>query len=349
MIKSTGRISGKLALILIGAVLIFATLSSSSKVHAAALTKLWLVETNMDASGTSQLYVAFIAGTTGSAGTLSIALGSGVSAVGSTNTNLGTTTAGCVSMFQFLTTPPVIYTGSPTATGSGTTISVTGGGSLTSGTAYCLGFTGTSAVTNSSTAGVYSYTISDTSDTGTEYYPVLTSGTNNTISVTATVPQSFTLSLGGNSDGLGTLTASNPSTTTGITATIGTNAANGFGLWAYDTNGGLNSPSTTHNIQSTSPGSGSLQTLSNGTEGYVTNVSYITDTAGTAPTTTTPFTSGTAYTGDGLNTVPAQIAKGTGPVSGAQIKIKESAEMSNITPEATDYADSITIVGAGSF
>jgi len=343
------RINGKLAAFLVAAVLIIATFSGWQKTSAlGSMTNLWAVETNMDASGSGQLWLAFKTATAGTPGTITVALSGTGASVATTNGNLSPTTTGCTTTFGFLAGVTALP-GTLNATGSGATISLTGASSLSASTSYCVAFSGASAVTNPSSAGVYSYTVTDTQDTGTEYYSVLTAGTNNTISVTATVPQSFTLSLSGNTDAIGTLTASNPTTSTGITATVSTNATNGLGLWAYDTNTGLHSANASHTLASTSPGSGSLQTLSNGAEGYVTNVAYLSDSAGTAPTTTTPFTSGTAYTGDGLNTTPAEIASGTAPVSAAQLKIKESAEMSNITPEATDYSDSVTIVGAGSF
>jgi hypothetical protein len=316
------------------------------KAHAAALTNLWAVETNMDASGAGQLWVAFKAGTTALPGTISINMTNAT--VAATNANLGTATTNCTSTFSFLPSV-VILPGTLTATGSGGTISLTGGTSLTSGTNYCVEFAGAAAITNTATAGVYGYTISDTSDTGTEYYPVLTSGTNNTIAVSATVPQSFSLSLGTNTDALGTLASGSVTTSPGVIATVSTNAVAGLGVWAYDTNTGLHSTNATYTIASTSPLSGSLQTLTVGTEGYVTNAAYQGGSAtGTAPTTTVPFT-GVAGKGDGLNATPAEIASGAGAESGAQIKITESAAISSLTKPATDYGDSVTVVGAGSF
>jgi hypothetical protein len=138
-------------------------------------------------------------------------------------------------------------------------------------------------------------------------------------------------------------------TSPGVIATVSTNAVAGLGVWAYDTNTGLHSTNATYTIASTSPLSGSLQTLTVGTEGYVTNAAYQGGSAtGTAPTTTVPFT-GVAGKGDGLNATPAEIASGAGAESGAQIKITESAAISSLTKPATDYGDSVTVVGAGSF
>jgi hypothetical protein len=309
---------------------------------------MWAVETNMDASGAGQLWIAFKAGTTGAPGTITIAVTPAT--VATTNANLSPSTTNCTSTFSFLPSVTPLPYSSLTASGSGGAITLTNGGSsLTAGTNYCVEFTGASAVTNTATAGVYSWAISDASDSGTESYSVLSSGTNNTISVSATVSQFFSLSLGTNSDALGTLASGSVTTSPGVTATVGTDASNGLGVWAYDTNTGLRSTNASYTISSTNPLSGSLQTLAAGTEGYVTNAAYQGGSAtGTAPTTTTPFT-GVAGKGDGLNTTPAEIASGTGPETGAQVKITESAAISSLTKPATDYGDSVTVVGAGSF
>lgn len=341
--KHKSHILDKLFALMLIASIVGVTLSIATKASAATLSNMWAVETNMDASGSGQLWIAFKANAADTAGSWTIALSGTGAAVAATQT---VTTTGCTSTFSFLTgvTP---LPGTLTASGSGSTITISSVGALTSGTYYCVAFTG-SAVTNPSSAGVYSYTITGTAESGTNYYSVLSSATNNSISVTATVPQSFTLSLSGNTDSLGTLSPSSVATSTGVNATVSTNAASGLGLWAFDSNAGLYSPTAVHTIASTSPNATTLQTLTAGTEGYLTNAAYQSDTSGTAPTTTTPFT-GAAGTGDGLNTTPAEIASGTGPVNAAIIKVKESAAISSTTPDATDYADTVTIVGAGSF
>ncbi len=320
------------------------SLSFLNQASAATLSSMWAVEANMDASGSGQLWLAFKANASDAAGSWTVALSGTGAAVASAQT---VTTSGCTTTFSFLSGVTALP-GTLTASGSSATITVSGVSALTSGTVYCVAFTGASAVTNPSAAGVYSYTVTGPSESGTADYSVLSAGTNTSISVTATVPQTFTLSLSSNTDPLGTLSPSSVTTSTGVNATVSTNAANGLGLWAYDANSGLHSTTAAYTIASTVPGSTTLQTLTAGSEGYVTNAAYQSDTSGTAPTTTTPFT-GAAGTGDGLNTTPTEIASGTGPVNAAVIKVKESASISPTTPDATDYSDTITIVGAGSF
>ncbi len=350
ILKQKNRIWDKSIALLFVAVLLVATLSGVSKVSAlGALTNMWAVESNMDASGSSQLYLAFKSSATGGVpGTISIALTGTGAAVATTNANLGTT-ATCATAFQFLPGgAPTGVPGSPTATGASATISLTGVTSLAASTNYCVAFTGASAVTNPSAAGVYSYTMTDTQDTGTAYYSILTGGTNESISVTATVPQTFTLTLGGSTDPLNTLSTSGVTSTTGVNATVSTNAANGLGIWAYDSSTGLHSTNASHTIASTSPGNATAVTITSSAEGYITNAAYQSNTSGATLSVTTPFT-GTGGTGDGLNGIPAEIASATAPTNAAIVKVKESATITATTPEATDYADTVTIVGAGSF
>ena len=91
--------------------------------------------------------------------------------------------------------------GTLNATGSGATITMTTTGNVAATTAYCVIFSGASAVTNPNAAGVYSFTVSDTTDSGSTDHPVL-DATNEAITVSAQVGQSYTLTLGGTTDSL---------------------------------------------------------------------------------------------------------------------------------------------------
>ncbi len=357
-LKQTYRFIKSIPLLLIAGILLAATLSSFTKVYGLnPLTSIWAIETNMDATSNSQLWVAFKTPATesGSPGTISIALsGTGVG-VGANNTALGTTSTGCTGAtgaFNFLNggSGATALPGSPTATGTSGTISITGVTALTPSAYYCVVFGGSSAVTNPTSAGVYSYTISDNQDTGTEYLSILGSGTNEAISLTnVTVPQSFTLTLGGTTDSFtGNLSTSSVTSTTGVNATVSSNAASGVGLFAYDSNTGLHSTSTGHTISSTSPNNTSAQTITTSAEGYITNAVYQSNTGGATLTVATPF-NGTGATGDGLSPTPSEIAYNSAPTSFAIVKIKENATVTALTPSAGDYADTVTIVGAGSF
>jgi hypothetical protein len=174
--------------------------------------------------------------------------------------------------------------------------------------------------------------------------------------VNATVPPSYTLALSGNTDNFSPLALSTGSigSTTGITATVNTNAKNGWYLWGTDANTGLKSTTQSYTIPSKTPGTNA--TLSAGTEGYVTALPTIVGAGGItqgsgAGTTSaiTAYASSGSGNGSGLDTSERQIATSTGTANGAIVTIKEYAAISATTPAATDYSDTITLVGAGSF
>ena len=135
---------------------------------------------------------------------------------------------------------------------------------------------------------------------------------------------------------------------TPITATVNTNAKNGWTVWARDLNTGLTSGSASKTIASTTPGTNS--TLVAGTEGY--NMGVASTQAGGSGTITiqTPFVySGTLGRGGGLNTTLAPLAVSTGTADTAVLTLRNNIAINPTTPAATDYADTITVVGAGLF
>jgi hypothetical protein len=353
--KHKNRIRDKLYVLVIIAVFITAMLSSSvSKVSAGAITQIWSVETNMDANGSGQLWVAFKTTTAVSTPTTTFTLGGTGASVATTNGNLNPVTSinstSCTSIFTMVA-GVLVMPGTLNATGSGATITLTTTGNVAATTAYCVIFSGTSAVTNPSAAGVYSFAVSDTTDSGSTYYPVLAAATNEQIGVSAQVGQSFTLTLGGTTDTLGTLSTSGVISSAGVTATVTTNAAGGPELWAYDTQTGLHSTNAAHTIASKLPNNTSAQTITNTAEGYVANAVYNSNTGGDTMTITAPFT-GSGGTGDGLSPYPAELAYATataGPTNLAIITLKENATITGLTPEASDYSDTVYIVGTGTF
>jgi hypothetical protein len=353
--KQKNRIREKLYVLVIIAVFIVAMLSSSiSKVSAGAITQIWSVETNMDATGSGQLWVAFKTTGAVSTPTTTFALGGGGAGVQSTNANLAPVTSisstSCTSIFNMVA-GVLVMPGTLNATGSGATITLTTTGNFAATTAYCVIFSGVAAVTNPTSAGVYSFAVSDTTDSGSTYYPVLAVATNEQIGVSAQVGQSFTLTLGGTTDTLGTLSTGGVISSAGVTATVTTNAAGGPVLFAYDTQGGLHSTNAGHTIASKNPNNTSAQTITSAAEGYVANAVYNSDTGGDTMSIATPFT-GTGGTGDGLSPYPAELAYATataGPTNLAIITIKENATITGLTPEASDYSDAVYIVGTGTF
>jgi len=56
-----------------------------------------------------------------------------------------------------------------------------------------------------------------------------------------------------------------------------------------------------------------------------------------------------AAQGSGLDATIRQIISSNGTANGASFVVKERAAISGTTPAASDYTDTITIIGAGNF
>lgn len=223
---------------------------------------------------------------------------------------------------------------------------------LTVGTLYCFNWTNSAAVTvKSSATGSNSGTVTTQDSTPTTIDSAqynTASITNDQIVVTATVPSVFSFALSGNTDALGTLsTGSVTSSPTPRTTTVNTNAKNGWMVWAKDSSTGLSSATASATIASTTPGSNS--TLSAGTAGYNTGVTS-SQVGGTGTiTVATPFVGSSTGQGGGLDTSLRLLASSGGTADTAVLTLKNNVAISPTTPAATDYTDTITVVGAGLF
>ncbi|MEO6761589.1 MAG: hypothetical protein ABI220_04420 [Candidatus Saccharimonadales bacterium] len=226
-------------------------------------------------------------------------------------------------------------------------------GDLTSATTlYCFNWTNTAAVSISATASssnsglittqLAAGTAIDSSNFATA------SITDDQILVTASVAQTFSFAISGNTDSLGNLSTAAVSTSpTPRTATINTNAKNGWNVWANDSSTGLKSVSAAATIDSTTPGTNS--TLAAGTEGYNTGVTSA-QAGGSGTLTVAPaFVGGSAGKGGGLNLSLANVASSNGTANNAVLTLTNNASIGSLTAAATDYADTITVVGAGLF
>jgi len=218
-------------------------------------------------------------------------------------------------------------------------------GALTAGTLYCFNWTNTAALTVGS-AGTYTGSVATNVDSATPYATAAIA--DDQIVVSASVAPSFTFAISANTDNLGQLsTGSISSSPTPRTVTVNTNAKNGWYVWAKDASTGLNSASASTTIASTTPGTNS--TLSSGSEGYNTGVTS--SQAGGAGTITvaTAFVGGSTGKGGGLDTTLRTLASSTGTASNAALTLTNNASISSLTVPATDYTDTITVVGAGLF
>lgn len=227
-------------------------------------------------------------------------------------------------------------------------------GDLTVGTLYCFNFSGTSTLTNP-TAGNDKTGVVTTQATGpttidTSNY-ALSIISDDQIVVTATVPATFTFALSGNTDtftgNLSTTTVS----TSGKTVTVSTNAASGWSVWVKSANAALNSASTSGTIATAGTIDAAPTDLASAT-GYVLDANLTTDsaTAGTGAVTIDPEYNGTNTTSGGtLSTTFQPIASASGVTDGDVLTLIERAKISAIQKAATDYTDTLTVVGAGLF
>ncbi len=247
--------------------------------------------------------------------------------------------AGCTDYYPSATVLP----GSLSASGSGNTISVTGITSLSSATTYCTVLTSVTAITNPSSAGVYSALVTVGADSNNAAFDVLATSTS-TVTIAAIIAASFTFSLNPfTSDSIGTLSATALTVSTGVVATISTNAASGWNLWAKDSNAGLNSSTAAYTIPSVTPGTNVVMDGGSiGTEKYALGVSSF--------FTTNYEYGGSSNRGGGLSSSAFNhIATSASAASGATTTLRELVDISATTPPAADYTDTITVIGAGSF
>lgn len=265
---------------------------------------------------------------------------------------------GTAASFTVSTTNLAWPSGAVAWTGITTASNVTGqvvtfpSGDLTAGTSYCFNWTNAAAVTVKGTATASNSGSVATYATGAALIDDAAYSTasiaDDQIVVTATVPQAFSFALSGNTDALGTLSsASLTASPTPRTVTINTNAAAGWKVWARDLNTGLSSTTAAKTIASTTPGANS--TLSAGTEGYNTGVTSTNGGGAGVITVATPFVGGTAGRGGGLNTALATLATSSGTATNHVLSLTNNVAVAGATPAATDYTDTITVVGAATF
>jgi hypothetical protein len=225
---------------------------------------------------------------------------------------------------------------------------------LAVGTLYCFNWTNTAAVQVKSSASASNSGTITTRDSvpatiDTASYSTASIASDQ-IDVTASVAQSFSFALSGNTDALGALTSGSVTTSpTPRTVTVNTNSASGWSVWAKDANTGLDSNATGTTISSIASGAGNNLTLSAGSEGYNFGVTS-SQTGGTGSITVAAGFVGTAAGQGGvLDTSLRTVASSNGTANNAVLTLKNNAAISATTAAATDYADTITVVGAGLF
>ena len=160
------------------------------------------------------------------------------------------------------------------------------------------------------------------------------------------MPASFTLVIALSSDAFASNLAVGSIVGTAVAGDQATVTTNGTGWYIYgsDANTGLHSASTSTTIPSATNGALPAQLVA-GTAGYVTAINS------TQTVVAAYYNSGfgTAGLGSGLSPNLVQLVSGAGPTAAATASFKEYATISGVTPAATDYTDTITLLGAGTF
>lgn len=220
-------------------------------------------------------------------------------------------------------------------------------------TLYCFNFAASSTLTNATagndkTGSISVTTSGDAEIDGGNY--ALSIVSNDQVSITATVPATFSLALGTNTQALGTLSTGSISSGSGVSVTVSTNAANGWVGWVRSANAGLDSTVTGDTIDATGTVDDSPSSLSAGTEGYVIDANLTTDgTNGGTLSVDDEYNGADTSSGGTPSTNFQEFASADGPASGDVITLIPRVAISGLNQAATDYADTLTIVAAGNF
>lgn len=317
----------------------------------ADLEQAFLRMDRMKASTATNVRVVFKvpAGNSGTEAKVKVTFGAGMTVAAATVNTTGFTGTSSGSADN-----PVALPGTLTIANSGQDLTVSGVTDLSASTWY--GFNIATGVTNG-TAGQYVDTITTltSGDATIDSKQVATRViADDQIVITATVPPTFSFALGANTDTFSTnLSVSSVVSTSGVTATVITNAANGWIAWVKSANAALASAAASHSISSAGSATDATPTtLSTGSEDYVLDANLTTDsaTSGSGAVTIAPEYNGTTTSQGGtLTTGYTKIASANGPTDTDVITLVERATISGMTPAATDYTDTLTVVGAGSF
>ncbi len=267
---------------------------------------------------------------------------------GSVNATQTISSVSCVSE-----TGASALTGTPAASGSGAVVTVSGLSNLAASTSYCFDLTSTTAVTLPS-AGEYHPVISTRQDSTVRDTAVVAVRvvSDDQVTVTATVPPTFTFQLDSNSTAFtDVLSPGLKRQTNARTITVNTNAKTGWVAWLKNNDAnGLYSSTTSSNIAPTTPGTAVDVELAASTEQYVWGVSSLSQGSGVGVTTIpAAYDARGSNEGSGVDQTYRQIAASNGTAADAVVTFLASATISGITPAAGDYVDVIEVIGAGQF
>lgn len=245
---------------------------------------------------------------------------------------------------------------------SGQVVTFPSGNLTSTSTLYCFNFSGTSTLTTGTAAPSQQASL-ETQTSGNaqiDYTQIaLAVVSDDTITVTAVVPPSFSFVLDGNSDSFTsnlnpTVGAGGIVSTGGRTVTVTTNAKGGWIAWVKDSQQGLRSATANYTIATTGTVNGAPSTINGGTEGYVLDVDLTTDASGGCTLAIDAEYNGTGTNQGGTFSglfQPIASCTGSPPATanGDVVTLIERATISGATPAGSDYTDILTVVGAGNF
>ena len=231
-------------------------------------------------------------------------------------------------------------------------------GDMVVGTLYCFNFAAASTLTNATAGndktGTLTTQLAGPTTIDTSGY-ALSIISDDQIVITATVPATFSFALSGNTDTFTSNLSTTTTSTSGRTVTFTTNAASGWVAWVKSANAALNSASTGATIATAGTVNNAPTDLTS-TTGYVLDVDITTDSATAGTGTVSQATdygaeyNGTNVTSGGTLSATFQpIAAANGVTDGDVLTLIERAKITAIQAAATDYTDTLTVVGAGRF
>ncbi len=298
----------------------------------------------------SQVKISFAAGFSPLAATL----------VGTTAAVAGTIALPMTVQNQVVQAAPLVNSNSWTVSTTDVNFST---GALVAGSLY--GFFITSGVTNPTTTASNPYVstittvLSSASLTALDSSRVAvatTTSSGDQVTVTASVPPTFSFSLGSNAIALGDLSTS--ATVNGnVVATLSTNANNGYVTWVRGNGGGaaLNSALASATVNSSivslgTPGGGVCTAYSSGNDYYQLTATYTHPAGNGTITKNANYDCGVGFNSGGtIGKYYQEVVRSSGTASGDTVTLYALAAMAALDKAATDYTDTWTVVGAGNF
>ncbi len=243
--------------------------------------------------------------------------------------------------------------GTATTANAGTRVVTFPSSNLTANTLYCFNWSNTAALSTGSAGASQTGTIASGGNSSVFSTAIVSSGAD-LITVTATVPATFTFSLSANTDTFASPLSTTAQLSNGVTATVATNAAAGWVVWVKSANAALNSVSTGATIATVGTVNDTVDTLSGGTYGYLLDATFTDSGTGTGTVTQAAgygqeYDGNSSTSGGTLSTSFQPVAASSGTTDGDTVVLKEVVRISAVQAAATDYTDTLTVVAAGRF